>query len=72
MMGALWHICYSDLDSLLTCAQNVVGMSVVGPDFEKLKRFNLEELRQIPAAEHAPSSKPVKTNNGEEEKSQTI
>lgn len=21
-------------------------MSVVGPDFEKLKRFNLEELRQ--------------------------
>lgn len=27
-------------------AQNVVGMSVVGPDFEKLKRYNLEELRQ--------------------------
>jgi tRNA acetyltransferase TAN1 len=26
--------------------QNVVGMSVVGPDFEKLKRFNIEELRQ--------------------------
>jgi tRNA acetyltransferase TAN1 len=26
--------------------QNVLGMSVVGPDFEKLKRFNIEELRQ--------------------------
>lgn len=25
--------------------QNVVGMSVVGSDFEKLKRFNLAELR---------------------------
>jgi hypothetical protein len=24
-------------------------MSVVGPDFEKLKRFNLEELRAPPA-----------------------
>lgn len=27
--------------------QNVIGMSVVGPDFEKLKRYNLEELRQV-------------------------
>lgn len=26
--------------------QNVLGMSVVGPEFEKLKRFNIEELRQ--------------------------
>ena len=26
--------------------QNVLGMSVVGPDFDKLKRFNIEELRQ--------------------------
>jgi tRNA acetyltransferase TAN1 len=25
--------------------QNIVGMSVVGSDFEKLKRFNLAELR---------------------------
>jgi hypothetical protein len=25
--------------------QNIIGMSVVGSDFEKLKRFNLEELR---------------------------
>jgi tRNA acetyltransferase TAN1 len=34
---------------ILTAAysrQNVIGMSVVGPDYEKLKRFNLEELRQ--------------------------
>jgi tRNA acetyltransferase TAN1 len=48
---------------ILTAAdtrQNVVGMSVVGPDFEKLKRFNLEELRQIPTADDAASSKPIK------------
>lgn len=25
-------------------SQNVLGMSVVGPDFEKLKRYNLAEL----------------------------
>ena len=34
---------------ILTAAynqQNVIGMSVVGPDFEELKRFNIEELRQ--------------------------
>ena len=24
--------------------QNVCGMSVVGPDFERLKRFNLAEI----------------------------
>jgi tRNA acetyltransferase TAN1 len=42
------------LTSLLTSPdvqQNVVGMSVVGPDFEKLKRFNLEELRAPPSQE---------------------
>ncbi len=32
--------------------QNVVGMSVVGSDFEELKRFNIEELRQaVPPGE---------------------
>ncbi|KAL5121064.1 hypothetical protein ACEQ8H_000915 [Pleosporales sp. CAS-2024a] len=31
---------------LVEIYKNVVGMSVVGPDFEELKRFNLEELRQ--------------------------
>jgi tRNA acetyltransferase TAN1 len=45
--------------------QNVVGMSVVGPDFEKLKRFNLEELRQTPAADDAASSKPIKVSEDE-------
>lgn len=36
-------------------SQNVIGMSVVGPDFENLKRFNLEELRQpVPATEPKP------------------
>lgn len=29
--------------------QNIIGMSVVGPDFEKLKRYNIEELRQSPS-----------------------
>ena len=37
---------------ILTAAdkfQNVIGMSVVGPDFDKLKRYNIEELRQGPS-----------------------
>jgi tRNA acetyltransferase TAN1 len=37
--------------------QNVVGMSVVGPDFEKLKRFNLEELR-LPSSGDVTVSSP--------------
>lgn len=44
------HIIVSRYTPILTGAdtrQNVVGMSVVGHDFEKLKRFNLEELQQI-------------------------
>jgi hypothetical protein len=44
------HILVSRYTPILTGAdtrQNVVGMSVVGPDFEKLKRFNLEELQQV-------------------------
>lgn len=28
--------------------QNVIGMSVVGSDFDRLKRYNIEELRQGP------------------------
>ncbi|CAN9127710.1 unnamed protein product [Alternaria alternata] len=35
-----------DLLILVEIYKNVLGMSVVGPDFEKLKRFNIEELRQ--------------------------
>jgi tRNA acetyltransferase TAN1 len=53
---------------ILTAAdtqQNVVGMSVVGPDFDKLKRFNLEELRQIPVADDAASLKPIKLSEDE-------
>jgi tRNA acetyltransferase TAN1 len=39
--------------------QNVLGMSVVGPDFEKLKRFNIEELRQpISSTESEATDKP--------------
>ncbi|KAF2685673.1 hypothetical protein K458DRAFT_416895 [Lentithecium fluviatile CBS 122367] len=34
-----------DLLILVEIFKNVVGMSVVGPDFEKLRRFNLAELR---------------------------
>jgi hypothetical protein len=29
--------------------QNIAGMSVVGADFDKLKRFNIEELSQAAA-----------------------
>lgn len=36
--------------------QNVIGMSVVGPDYEKLKRFNIEELRQ-PLSSAVPETK---------------
>lgn len=42
-------------------SQNVVGLSVVGPDFEKLKRFNLEELRQPVAAKELESTESVIT-----------
>ncbi|KAI8939410.1 hypothetical protein NX059_003192 [Plenodomus lindquistii] len=35
-----------DLLILVEIYKNVVGMSVVGPDFERLKRYNLEELHQ--------------------------
>jgi hypothetical protein len=49
-------------DQILTAAytrQNVLGMSVVGPDFEKLKRFNIEELRQpISSTESEATDKP--------------
>jgi len=31
--------------------QNVCGMSVVGKEFEKLKRFNLSEIYQEPSPE---------------------
>ena len=33
--------------------QNIIGMSVVGPDFEKLKRYNIEELGQAPPVKEA-------------------
>lgn len=35
--------------------QNVLGMSVVGPDFEQLKRYNIEELR---GTESKPQDEP--------------
>jgi hypothetical protein len=28
--------------------QNIIGMSVVGSDFDQLKRYNIEELGQAP------------------------
>lgn len=36
----------------LTRTQNVCGMSVVGSDYEKLKRYNLSEI-------YEPTPKPV-------------
>jgi len=34
-------------------------MGVVGSDFEKLKRYNIEELRQGPAASETEAQAPV-------------
>ena len=34
-------------------------MSVVGPDFDKLKRYNIEELRQGPAEGASDATAPV-------------
>lgn len=40
----------------------MVGMSVVGPDFEKLKRFNIDELRQSePATAKIPEVNKIET-----------
>ncbi|KAF2129869.1 hypothetical protein P153DRAFT_430965 [Dothidotthia symphoricarpi CBS 119687] len=39
---------------LVEIYQNVLGMSVVGPDFDKLKRFNLDELRQPSSTNDGP------------------
>ncbi|KAH7085911.1 THUMP domain-containing protein [Paraphoma chrysanthemicola] len=56
-----------DLLILVEIYKNVVGMSVVGPDFEKLKRFNLEELHQAsqpkveaPQVKDSATSAPIK------------
>ncbi|KAF1844002.1 uncharacterized protein K460DRAFT_155730 [Cucurbitaria berberidis CBS 394.84] len=49
-----------DLLILVEIYKNVLGMSVVGPDFEKLKRFNLEELRQTVPAKDSESKDSAK------------
>lgn len=36
-------------------------MSVVGPDFDKLKRYNIEELRQGPADGASDATAPAPT-----------
>ncbi|KAF3047712.1 hypothetical protein E8E12_011477 [Didymella heteroderae] len=38
-----------DLLIFVEIYKNIIGMSVVGPDFDKLKRYNIEELRQRPS-----------------------
>lgn len=43
-----------------TRCQNVIGMSVVGSDYDKLKRFNLAEL-------YDPTPKPTQPQNMENE-----
>jgi hypothetical protein len=43
--------------------QNVIGMSVVGSDFEKLKRFNLEELRPKLVPKEAEPQNEVESKN---------
>jgi len=59
------HACFQPHVAALMSAdtpQNVVGMSVVGPDFEKLKRFNIDELRQIPRTGEETSATRVKVD----------
>jgi len=43
-------------------------MSVVGPDFEKLKRFNIEELRQTVPSEAPEAEKKSKESSANEER----
>lgn len=38
--------------------QNIIGMSVVGADFDKLKRYNIEELRQGPSEQVTEAKAP--------------
>lgn len=38
--------------------QNIIGMSVVGPDYDKLKRYNIEELRQGPSEQATEAQVP--------------
>jgi hypothetical protein len=59
--------CYWRTSLILTAAdeiQNIIGMSVVGPDFDRLKRYNIEELRQGPS-EHStdPEVPPATTKS---------
>jgi tRNA acetyltransferase TAN1 len=59
------------LHQILTVAyirQNVLGMSVVGPDFEKLRRFNIEELRQpLSSAGSEATNQPEKSTESKAE-----
>ncbi|KAL4897031.1 hypothetical protein BDV59DRAFT_198473 [Aspergillus ambiguus] len=49
-----------DLLILVEVAQNVIGMSVVGSDYDKLKRYNLAELYK-PTGETKADKKPSET-----------
>ena len=63
------HLLRVGVSEILTAAntrQNVLGMSVVGPDFESLKRFNIEELRQ--AISSTASETTEKANKATESK----
>jgi tRNA acetyltransferase TAN1 len=56
--------CHWMTSLILTAAdeiQNIIGMSVVGPDFEKLKRYNIEELRQGPSEQPTDPEVPPAT-----------
>ncbi|KAF2630145.1 hypothetical protein BU25DRAFT_446944 [Macroventuria anomochaeta] len=48
-----------DLLIFVEIYKNVIGMSVVGPDFDKLKRYNIEELRQGPFENATEAPAPV-------------
>ncbi|KAH6637761.1 hypothetical protein C7974DRAFT_432618 [Boeremia exigua] len=48
-----------DLLILVEIYKNIVGMSVVGPDYDKLKRYNIEELRQGPSGDTSETPAPA-------------
>ncbi|KAF1929116.1 uncharacterized protein M421DRAFT_420339 [Didymella exigua CBS 183.55] len=47
-----------DLLIFVEIYKNIIGMSVVGPDYDKLKRYNIEELRQGPSAQTTEAGVP--------------
>lgn len=53
-----WHRRTSLILTAADEIQNIIGMSVVGSDYDKLKRYNIEELRQGPSGQATEAEVP--------------